>query len=364
MTNTILQPRQPHRLRSILLNTGIVLLALLLSLLLGEWIVRTWMPCPDYGVGKRPALRNNLFMYDPLLGWKGTPSAHSPYISKDFIINVHHDGAGYRNQTPAFIPNRHNSLLLGDSYGWGWGVEDNETAAAVFNQQHPNFNIYNLSTPGYGTDQEWLTLQQFVDQHPQAHYQDVILLFYYNDFEDNASNERYSYPKPSYQLQSDGQLQLSNVPVPLRIPEPVSITEPPPARSMLQNSQLLNFFTDSILKILFAPKPTNNTVSLTLNAFDQQNISITEKLLQTMQNFCISKNMRFHVVFLMTINTDAQPALMINTLASRLQQNGIANSYFYSRTFPRTDLWLDTHYTPYGQALLSKHLSNILTTTY
>ncbi|HNI36833.1 MAG TPA: hypothetical protein PKZ68_00915 [Pseudomonadales bacterium] len=66
-------------LRDLLANTFLLLASLTVTLLFAEWVVRKWMPCPDYGVGKRPALRNGLFMYDPQLGWKGTPNAQSPY---------------------------------------------------------------------------------------------------------------------------------------------------------------------------------------------------------------------------------------------------------------------------------------------
>lgn len=90
-------------LQAFLTNIALVLASLTVTLLLAEWAVRTWMPCPDYGVGKRPALRNGLFMYDAQLGWKGTPNAQSPYISKDFIIHVTHDNWGYRNQSPPFV---------------------------------------------------------------------------------------------------------------------------------------------------------------------------------------------------------------------------------------------------------------------
>jgi hypothetical protein len=87
-------------LRALLINTTLVFSSLAISLLLAEWAIRVWMPCPDYGVGKRPALRNGLFMYDPELGWKGTPNAQSEYISKDFMVYVAHDALGYRNQSP------------------------------------------------------------------------------------------------------------------------------------------------------------------------------------------------------------------------------------------------------------------------
>ncbi len=347
-------------LRAFLINTTLVFSSLAISLLLAEWAIRVWMPCPDYGVGKRPALRNGLFMYDPELGWKGTPNAQSEYISKDFMVYVAHDALGYRNQSPPFVANKKNILLLGDSYGWGWGVENNETAASVFNQQHPNANIYSLSVPGYGTDQEWLTLQRFTAQFPNNRYDDVVLLLYYNDFEDNIATERYSYQKPMFQV-IDNKLQPTNTPVPHIMPEEISITEPPPERTWSQKSQLLNFVLDNLGSIIFSSQNTNKqSQAISLTDYDQHGITITEKLLQSIRVFCAERNTRFHVVFLMTVNTDEKPSLLIHQLANRLQQGGIHHSYFYSKRFPRTDLWLDTHYTPYGQKLLAHHISETL----
>jgi len=347
-------------LKACLINISLISTSLLISLLLAEWAIRVWMPCPDYGVGKRPALRNGLFMYDAELGWKGTPNAQSEYISKDFIVHVAHDALGYRNQSPPFVANKRNILLLGDSYGWGWGVENNETATAVFNRQHPDANIYNLSVPGYGTDQEWLTLQRFTKQYANHHYDDVVLLLYYNDFEDNIATERYSYQKPMYQM-TDNQLQLTHVPVPHIMPEAVSITEPPPERTWSQKSQLLNFVLDNLGRIIFSSqKPNKESEVIALTDYDQQGIDMTNSLLQTIHAFCQTRNTRLHVIFLMTVNTDEKPAALIHQLANRLQQNKISHSYFYSKRFPRTDLWLDTHYTPYGQKMLADHLSTTL----
>jgi hypothetical protein len=87
---------------------------------------------------------------------------------------------------------------------------------------------------------------------------------------------------------------------------------------------------------------------------------MTEKLLQSIQEFCRVRNTRFHVVFLMTINTDEKPAMLVHQLSTHLQRDGVAHSFYRSKQFPRTDLWLDTHYTPYGQKLLAKHIEKVL----
>lgn len=353
-----------QKIGNLLANTAILVLSVAFALVMAEMFVRTWLPSPDYGVGKRPATRNPLFMYDEQLGWKGSPKAKSRYISKDFIVNVSHDALGYRNLAPPYVPGKHNILLIGDSYGWGWGVEDDETAASVMNGKSGAYNVYSLGIPGYGTDQQYLALQRLLAAHPDYHYENVFLLFYLNDFNDVVTiNGSGLYPKPVFKLDSHGELQLQNVPVPHNNLPPVSITDEPPEQSFLAHSQLANITAHSILSIyseLTSEPDPEAGKPVTLSETDKSGIVMTDILLQKIRNVCQGKNMQFHVVFLITQNTDQVPATMIAALAKNLDEKNISHSYFYSRNFPRTDLWLDTHYTPYGQALLADHISKII----
>lgn len=347
-------------LKKFAINILLVLCSTAVALLLAEGLVRRYMPSPDYGVGKRPALYNTLFRYDAEIGWVGSPNTQSPYISKDFQVTITHDALGFRNRVPPFVAGKKNVLLLGDSYGWGWGVEDNEMASYLLSQNGSPYNVYNLSIPGYGTDQEFLTLQRFLQQHNNRVYSDVVLLFYFNDFENNGTDVSYLYPKPVFRFNEHGDLQLNNVPVPKVKIEPVSITELPPTQDILQNSQLLNFVLDNVGKIIFQHGDDAGQEAIELKDYEIGNIHLTDAILKQLNDFCRDKNMRFHVVFLMTQNTDAYPAAMIQQLAAPMKQQGIAYSYFYSKQFPRTDLWLDTHYTPYGQRLLAEHIRAVL----
>jgi hypothetical protein len=346
-----------------LVNTAITILSIALALVAGEMFVRTWLPSPDYGVGKRPATRNKLFMHDELLGWKGSPNTSSPYISKDFQVTVTNDALGYRNQSSPYIAGKKNYLLLGDSYAWGWGVEDNETAASVLNRKHEEYNTYNLGVPGYGTDQEYLAMQRLNAEHPDLKYDGVVLLFYLNDFENIISRESHLYAKPAFILDASGKLQLQNVPVPKNNIPPFSITDKPPEQSFLEHSQLANIVGYSILSIYFAmtsgPDPEAGK-PVVINQQQKDSITLATAIIADLKRYCTEKNMEFHVVFLITVNTDQLPATMIAALAKNLNQQNINHSYFYSRTFPRTDLWLDTHYTPYGQSLLADHISEII----
>jgi lysophospholipase L1-like esterase len=101
-------------------------------------------------------------------------------------------------------------LVLGDSFGWGFGVEHHERFSEILENAHPDWEIINASVSGYGTDQEFL----FLNQRGAAFTADVVLLlFHVNDFENNIHAEEYWHFKPFFVIE-DGQLKVENVPVP------------------------------------------------------------------------------------------------------------------------------------------------------
>lgn len=100
-------------------------------------------------------------------------------------------------------------LVLGDSFGWGFGVEQDERFSEILERRHPDWEIINASVSGYGTDQQFLYLRERgLKLRPDV----VLVLFSSNDFAENASVSRYWYNKP-YFVPGDG-LELRNVLVP------------------------------------------------------------------------------------------------------------------------------------------------------
>jgi hypothetical protein len=101
-------------------------------------------------------------------------------------------------------------FVLGDSFGWGFGVELHQRFSELLEEAHPDWEIINASVSGYGTDQEFLFLQQ----RGAAFTPDVVLLLFDgSDFENNIHAEEYWHFKPFFVLEH-GQLKLENVPVP------------------------------------------------------------------------------------------------------------------------------------------------------
>lgn len=155
----------------------------------------------------------NFWHYDPLLGWSGLPEASGRMEFIDFSVDVTLNSAGLRDiEYPAEkTPGRQRILLLGDSFGWGFGVEQEEIFAEVIEARNKNVEIINASVSGYGTDQEYL----YYLHRGHRYRADVVILLFFggNDFANSASAVQYWHNKPLFSVSSDG-LDLLGVPVP------------------------------------------------------------------------------------------------------------------------------------------------------
>ena len=99
-------------------------------------------------------------------------------------------------------------VIVGDSYTFGEGVQDDETFSAGLERLIDNSDVLNLGVHGYGTDQQLLRLQ--IDG--LAYRPNVVVLGYYED--DIARNRlRFrDYQKPHFSVVNN-RLELDNTPL-------------------------------------------------------------------------------------------------------------------------------------------------------
>ncbi len=195
------------------INLGLLAISALIGLGVCEAYFRLFAPCRLYGV-QYQSPQNHFFTYDEQLGWRGRPNAEGPFGSIDFLVEVQLDRLGNRSSADPFEQGKKNVLALGDSYGWGWGVANDQLFSERMMAEDQTLNVYNLSAPGYGTGQQYLQLQQFLAGRPGERFDNcVLVLCLDNDFDDIMEETRYSYPKPRFQLAGES-LDLGNVPVP------------------------------------------------------------------------------------------------------------------------------------------------------
>jgi hypothetical protein len=155
--------------------------------------------------------RGKFCVYDAALGWRGKPNAAAPFSSIDCGSFVRQNENGFRGPI-APADGRATVAFLGDSYLWGYCVNDDDVVTARFQREAgPNVVAVNFGVSGYGTDQELLAWRE----RPASFRPPLVLLFFFkgNDLEDNRMTKRYGYPKPVFTF-AKGRLTLTNVPVP------------------------------------------------------------------------------------------------------------------------------------------------------
>lgn len=177
---------------------------------------------PGFGVEASRTVEVNpnefgFYQFDPTIGWVGVPNAEGTLVTTESETAVHFNSAGLRDdeytlEKPEGVT---RIAVLGDSFTWGYGVEQDENFAAVLEQRFAiegqPVEVINFGLTGYGTDQSYLIYQEI------AHAYDpdiVILAFYENDVLEVANERMYGYPKPYYRLDEAGQLTLTNIPLP------------------------------------------------------------------------------------------------------------------------------------------------------
>lgn len=195
-----------------LLSAGFAL-GITLSLL---GIVEVALRRQERSIRQSDQLQAGLVQHDPLLGWTLTPGASGEHRHHDYQTQYRINEAGFRFD-PAVqaiggtVP---REAIVGDSFTFGLGVQDNETFVSLLNTQRGTNTLFiNCGVPGYSTDQEILITQRDVLKLKPVRIWLAVCLV--NDLVDNL----HPYPmqanrqKPYFQL-SGNQLSLENVPVP------------------------------------------------------------------------------------------------------------------------------------------------------
>lgn len=154
--------------------------------------------------------RTRFWQFDNLLGWSQIPQQKAVFQHPDFSTRVEINSFGLRDREYAIERNeKKRMLVLGDSYGWGFGVNNNEIFTELLEEKHPDWEIINASVSGYGTVQQYLYLaQRGILLKPDV----VLLLFNDNDFQDNVGLTEYWYNKPVVGM-SDNNYEITGVPV-------------------------------------------------------------------------------------------------------------------------------------------------------
>ena len=197
-----------------------------IALCLAEWITKGAVQsgklkdAPEFSISGTEFVN---LLYDPLLGWRNKPGLKKSANVSNRRINIRINSLGFRSPPIKRIKpsGTIRIVVLGDSFTWGWGVDQDETYSMVLenilNQRktsNSKFEVINTGVTGYSTDQEYLLLKnEGLNLNPDI----VVLFVYFNDFLGNATAIHNETPKPVF-VEKNEEVLLENVPVPYLVP--------------------------------------------------------------------------------------------------------------------------------------------------
>ncbi len=187
-------------------------LSLSFSLVVAEWVLRYQRQSVEHEINASERMQPGMILYDAQLGWKLKPywSGKHHHYDYDVTYNINRDGFRGAETQRGNV----DFAVVGDSFSFGLGVNDDETFVALLNANSKEKNVYrNYSVPGYSTDQQLLLLNRLKGRINA----DVLLVVYLgNDIFDNMRDYplQAEHAKPYFEL-NDNTLSLKNTPVPL-----------------------------------------------------------------------------------------------------------------------------------------------------
>lgn len=162
-------------------RAALVLLALVVALLLLEIGLRAG------GVAVRRGYPDGLFVDDGAGGYRLAPDFEGRHVTGEYAVTIRTNAHGFRDD-PLGPPraDTRRILALGDSFGFGHGVEAEQAYPALLETLLPRTEVVNAAAPGYGTRDELSLLRAEAGRLAP----DTVLLAVYvgNDFRDNATD--------------------------------------------------------------------------------------------------------------------------------------------------------------------------------
>lgn len=153
---------------------------------------------------------------DPFTGWRPAADCSGPFAKEDFQTTVTTNAHGMRGEeVPVEAPPGVQTVaMLGDSFVWGYGVNDDETMAVHLDRALAGARVLNFGVCGYGTDQAYLHYREVARQFEP----DVVVLAFFpqNDYADNLEGRAAPNHRPYFAFDADGVLRAQNLPLPPR----------------------------------------------------------------------------------------------------------------------------------------------------
>lgn len=199
--------------RGILINLSLIVISTLFALFLSEMALRLMGLDPLYVSPER----DRFWKYDSLLGWVHQPGQEGIFETPQFrtVVRINENGLRDRGQSYERQDDIERILVLGDSFAWGYGVEESERFSQLL-EKSLDVEVINAGVSGYSTDQELLWYR---NEGTKYETDLVIVVLAGNDVGDNDRQlVNTIYFKPKFVLE-EGRLVLVGSPVPKTSPQ-------------------------------------------------------------------------------------------------------------------------------------------------
>lgn len=189
----------------IILNISIAVCVLYASLLGAEAILRT-MYLQDL-----PHKKPDIYQYDEILGWVYKRNGSFKTLSPDAKERVYFDFNSDGIRHGEYNPKKKKILLVGDSTTGAVQVNMANHFGAIINESYSEYEVINAGINGYSTDQAYMTMQKFIENH------DVVMVLYLINPNDIIGNiftkidiDVYRYSKPYFKVKNNRPYKVDN----------------------------------------------------------------------------------------------------------------------------------------------------------
>lgn len=156
---------------------------------MAEILLRVFCPFPR--AKARYMRTRNIFheqdniRFDENLGCMPGPNLAVSFHNREYDTKIYTNSSGFRDDEESLKDP--DILILGDSFGFGWGVNNNQTCERIL-ENSCNARVLNMSVPAYGTTQQFLLLRRWALSNKLSN-KVAIFLFCKNDLRDNFGYE-------------------------------------------------------------------------------------------------------------------------------------------------------------------------------
>ena len=275
--------------RGILINLSLIIISTLFALFLSEITLRLMGLSPLYVSPER----DRFWEYDALLGWAHQPGQEGIFETPQFrtFVRINENGLRDRGHSYERQDDIERILVLGDSFAWGYGVEESERFSQLL-EKSLDVEVINAGVSGYSTDQELLWYR---NEGIKYETDLVILVIAGNDVGDNDRQLVSTiYYKPNFVLE-EGHLVPKGYPVPKTSPQGRFIY------SLSQHSALAYFLVQRYFDLLslYGRLKVNsdhaNSPESGINA-ESGPFKLTIALIDEMRNIAESRKAKFMIV--------------------------------------------------------------------